>query len=223
MAGDFVFMKRSSQFVGPLFLISVFYLGFGLLVWGVIEWQPQWRELLPVGGLTDLFSASANQLEIITNSVEQPSVRIFEAITLALAIIGALLLMVPISWVYFITTRRKNIDRSFVQTIVVLPVIVAGIAMIVQHSLALAFSLAGIVAAVRFRFTLTEPAYALYIFSAITVGLGAGVSALDISFVVSVAFVYVSLILWRLEYGSNMTTPFFSFLTGRGQDDDELG
>mgnify|MGYP006897222523 CR=1 FL=1 len=101
-------------------------------------------------------------------------------------------------------------------------VIVAGIAIIVQNSLALAFSLAGIVAAVRFRFTLTEPAYALYIFAAIAVGLGAGVSALGVSFVVSAAFVYITLILWRINYGANMTSPFFAFLTGRGRDDNQL-
>ena len=104
----------------------------------------------------------------------------------------------------------------------VLPVVVSGIAIIVQYSLALAFSLAGVVAAVRFRFALEEPAHALYIFAAIAIGLGAGIGALDIAFVVSVGFVYINLLLWRLDYGSDLTTPFFSFLTGRGRDDNEL-
>ena len=58
---------------------------------------------------------------------------------------GAVLLMTPISWVYFMTTRANDVDRSFAQTMIVLPVIVAGIALIVQNSLALAFSLAGVV------------------------------------------------------------------------------
>jgi hypothetical protein len=104
----------------------------------------------------------------------------------------------------------------------ILPIIVAGIAMIVQNSIALAFSLAGIVAAVRFRFTLTQPSHTLYIFAAITIGLGAGISALDISAVVSVTFVFATLILWRLDYGRNLNSPFFSFLTGRDHEDDEL-
>ncbi|MGI9324046.1 MAG: DUF4956 domain-containing protein [Pseudomonadales bacterium] len=215
-------MKRSSQFVGPLFLITTFYLLAAALVWGILQLKPDWQSFLPFGGLKELFAPPSNQLEVIVTATKQPILRNFDAATLAFAIFGTLILMVPVSWVYFITTRRKRIDRSFVQTIIVLPVIVAGIAMIVQHSLPLAFSLAGIVAAVRFRFTLTEPAYALYIFVGIAVGLGAGVSALDISFVISVAFVYVSLVLWKLDYGSNMTSAFFAFLTGRGQDDDEL-
>ena len=154
--------------------------------------------------------------------VNPPDITYGRAVTLAIAIVGALLVTTPITWVYFITTRTKLVDRSFAQTIMVLPVVVAGIAIIVQNSLALAFSLAGVVAAVRFRFALAEPAHALYIFAAIAIGLGAGISALGIVFVVSASFVFITLILWKLDYGADLTTPFFSFLTGRGRDDNDL-
>jgi hypothetical protein len=93
---------------------------------------------------------------------------------------------------------------------------VAGIAAIVHGSLPLAFSLAGVVAAVRFRFTLDEPAQALYIFIAIAVGLGAGISAVGVASVVSIAFVYLTLVLWKLDYGVDLNTRFFAFLTGAG-------
>jgi hypothetical protein len=104
----------------------------------------------------------------------------------------------------------------------VLPIIVAGIAMIVQNNIALAFSLAGVVAAVRFRLTLGQPADSLYVFSAIAIGLGAGISALGVSAVISAAFVYSHLLLWKLDYGEDLKTPFFSFLTGRGNDDPDI-
>ncbi|NNF66488.1 MAG: DUF4956 domain-containing protein, partial [Gammaproteobacteria bacterium] len=142
-------------------------------------------------------------------------------ISLAIAMIGTAVLMVPVSWVYFITYYRKDIDASFVQTVLILPIVVAGIATIVQNSLALAFSLAGIVAAVRFRFTLDQPAHALYIFAAIGVGLGAGIGAIGISSVISIAFVYATLIIWKLEYGTNLKGSFLSFLTGRDTDQDD--
>ena len=222
MAGIDGSMRPSNHFVGPLFLITSYYLLLLALVWGLAHWVPALGKVLPFGGLDSLQGSVTSQLEVITDFRGSSFLKGFDAITLAIAIVGSVLLMVPTSWVYFMTTRRKKIDRSFVQTIIVLPVIVAGIAIIVQNSVALAFSLAGIVAAVRFRFTLTEPAYALYIFTAIAVGLGAGVSALGVSFVVSAGFVYINLILWRMNYGANMTSPFFAFLTGRGQDDDEL-
>ena len=134
--------------------------------------------------------------------------------------VGVAVLITPISWVYFITTSTRQVDQSLAQTIVVLPFVVAGIAVIVQNDIALAFSLAGVVAAVGFRFRLSEPAHALYIFASIAVGLGAGVSALGVSAVISVAFVLVNLTLWTLDYGARLTSPFFSFLTGRDHDDD---
>ncbi|MEM1434540.1 MAG: DUF4956 domain-containing protein [Pseudomonadota bacterium] len=215
-------MRTSSHFMGPLILISGYYGLLIALVWLAVSWFPGLNSVLPFGGLDALSESGTGRLDVITDFRTDPFFQGFDALTLALAISGAVLLMLPTSWVYFMTTRRKQIDRSFVQTVIVLPVVVAGIAVIVQNSLALAFSLAGIVAAVRFRFTLTEPAYALYIFTAIAVGLGAGVGALGVSFVVSVAFVYINLILWRINYGADLTTPFFAFLTGRGVDDDEL-
>ena len=101
----------------------------------------------------------------------------------------------------------------------VLPIIVAGIAMIVENSVPLAFSIAGIVAAVRFRLTLGNPADALYVFSAIAIGLGAGISALGVSAVISIGFVYTHLLLWKIDYGENLNTSFFSFLTGRDHAD----
>ena len=214
-------MRRSTPVMNPLFTI----VGYYLLLWGVVElfiWLfPSYAFYLPFGGIENLVDSSSDE-EILQTFVTPLAVENIEALTLGISIVGAVAIMIPVSWVYFITTRSKQIDRSFAQTIVVLPVIVAGIALIVQNSLALAFSLAGVVAAVRFRFALEEPAHALYIFAAIAVGLGAGIGALGISYVVSIGFVFVNLMLWKLNYGSNLTTPFFSFLTGRGRDDKDL-
>jgi hypothetical protein len=212
-------MRKSTRIVNPVFAITLYYI---LLVLGLraFVWLfPSYSGYLPFGGIAD---APADDMEVITTIIKPLALGNIEFITLGMAILGALLLMAPISWVYFITTRNKQVDRSFAQTMVVLPVIVAGIATIVQNHLALAFSLAGIVAAVRFRFSLEEPSHALYIFAAITVGLGAGIGALGVAFVTSLAFVYVTLLLWKLDYGANLTSPFFSFLTGRGRDDNEL-
>jgi len=98
---------------------------------------------------------------------------------------------------------------------------VTGISMIVLNSLALAFSLAGIVAAVRFRFSLDQPSHAMYIFVAISIGLGCGIGALGVAGVISAAFVYAMLIIWKLQYGKVMTGPFFSMLTRRDRSEDD--
>ncbi len=215
-------MRRSTSIGGPLLLITVYY---ALLIGVAIFLVNEFAELhgfLPVGGVQELLQRNAADFEPVRSPDGATLLSWAAPMNLAIAIICTVLLMVPVSWVYFITTKNRDVDRSFAQTIMVLPVIVAGIAMIVHGSLALAFSLAGVVAAVRFRFTLQDPAQALYIFIAIAVGLGAGISAVSVSGVVSIAYVYLTLVLWKLDYGVDLNTQFFSFLTGRGRDDKDL-
>jgi sRNA-binding regulator protein Hfq len=118
-----------------------------------------------------------------------------------LVILGALLLVVPVAWVYMLT-KRFRYDPGIVSSVIILPIVVSGIALVVKSSIALAFALAGIVAAVRFRNTLKDPRDAVYIFLVIGIGLSAGVQALDVALVVSLAFNLVVLLLWRHSVGS---------------------
>ena len=214
-------MRRSTRSRGPLLLITGYYAIVLVLAW-YARGQAAWAPWLPFGGIDDLAASGADSFELVTSAMDAGVMRGFDATRLAIAMFGAILVMIPVSWVYFITTRTKRVDQSFVQTMIILPVVVAGIAVIVANSLALAFSLAGIFAAVRFRFTLEDPAHALYIFLAIVVGLGAGVAALGVAIVTSMAFVYITLILWMTEYGADLTTPLFGFLTGRDDRDEDL-
>jgi hypothetical protein len=93
--------------------------------------------------------------------------------------------------------------------------------MIVVNSIALAFSLAGVVAAVRFRFTLNQPSDAMYIFVAIALGLGAGIGALGVTAVISFTFVLATLVIWKLEYGKTLAGPFLTMMTRRDAGEDE--
>ena len=212
-------MRKSTRVSAPLFLMTAYYALFVTLFAMIWKFFPEFTTYLPVGGIGEMLAREANVFEPV-EIVQYEGFLFLNVIRLALAMVGVAVLIVPVSWVYFITTSQKQVDRSLAQTIVVLPLVVAGIAMIVQNNLALAFSLAGVVAAVRFRFTLSEPAHALYIFSAIAIGLGAGISALGISAVISIAFVLITLALWRLDYGANLNSSFFSFLTGRDHEGD---
>ena len=123
----------------------------------------------------------------------------------AVAMLGALALMCPVAWMYMRTKPKANYDTSLVQTVIVLPVVISGVVLIVRDSVALAFSLAGIVAAVRFRNTLRDTKDAVYIFLAIAVGLAAGVGSFAVGFVVCVIYVAVVLVLWRFDIGTAPT------------------
>lgn len=214
-------MRKSANFVIPVSLITLYYaVWIGGMVFLLIEF-PALRDLFPVGGIGDLADRNLDDFEPIYSTVEDTVLATNGPIRLVFACLGAAVMIVPVSWVYFITSRAKELDQSFAQTIVLMPIVVTGIAMIVLNSLALAFSLAGIVAAVRFRFSLRNPAHAMYIFVAIGVGLGSGIGALGVSTVISMAFVYANLIIWKLEYGKTLSGPFLSVLTRRDRAEED--
>lgn len=126
----------------------------------------------------------------------------YPSISTALVIIGAFTVMLPVAWVYMITKQREGYDRSVVQTLIALPTAICGVVVIVQNSFALAFALAGIVAAVRFRNTLKDTKDAVYIFLAIGVGLAAGVQHVDVALMVSLLFNITILGLWGTNFGN---------------------
>jgi len=119
-----------------------------------------------------------------------------------LSLLGALVIMIPVAWTYIIIKRRGGYDQSVVHTLIILPVVVTGIVIVVKTSLTLAFSLAGIVAAVRFRTTLDDTKDAVYVFLAIGVGLAAGSQRLGTALLASIVFNIVNLVLWRFKFGN---------------------
>ncbi len=113
------------------------------------------------------------------------------------AMTGALLLMLPVAWAYVATRIRREMDASVVTTIVLLPIAVSAILVIVQDSLAVAFSLAGIAGLVRFRNALDDTRDAMYVVIAIAVGLGAGVGTLEASAALTGLYNLAVVSLWK--------------------------
>jgi len=100
------------------------------------------------------------------------------------------------------TKQQRGYDQSVVQTVIVLPMTVAGTLILVQNSLALAFALGGIVAAIRFRNTLKDTKDVVYIYLALGVGLAAGVYVPVVAAVMSLIFNLTVLALWKLNVGN---------------------
>ena len=122
-----------------------------------------------------------------------------------LALAAAFVLTVPIVIIYVRTRTHTAFDDSLANTVLVLPAIVTAILIVVHNSLAMAFSLAGIVAAVRFRISLKESRDALYIFAAVAIGFAAGIYALDVGLIASVVFVLLEVLTWRTDLGADQT------------------
>ncbi len=124
------------------------------------------------------------------------------AAAVAAAMMAAMLLSLPVAWIYLLTRAKRGYQQSVVQLLVILPLVVAGVVILVKNSLALAFSLAGIVAAVRFRNTLDDSKDAVYVFLATGIGLAAAVD-IPIATVISVLFNATILVLWYTDFGNS--------------------
>jgi hypothetical protein len=135
-----------------------------------------------------------------------------------LQMIAAFLLVLPLAFVYVRTRTRVKFDRSLVQTVIVLPIVVSAILVVVRDSLALAFSLAGIVAAVRFRNTLKESGDAVYIFGSIGIGFATGIHAISVAAVLSIVFVIVELALWKFDFSAEFERTFARLCLPSGAD-----
>ena len=86
-------------------------------------------------------------------------------------------------------------DQSLISTILVLPMVVTSIVIVVQNSLALAFTLGGIAGAVRFKNSLKSSGDALFILLSVGIGLASGIGAVELAIVMSIAFNYCFLAL----------------------------
>lgn len=133
-------------------------------------------------------------------------------------LLSTLALMLPVTWVYMSARLGQGHNQSVVQVLIVLPMIVAGIVLIVSNSLALAFSLGGVVAAVRFRTNLTDARDIVFIFLAIAVGFAAGVQDITIALMLSFIFNFVLVLIWRYDFGRTVLEP-----TASSQWADPLG
>lgn len=122
------------------------------------------------------------------------------AILALLVGLAALLLALPMAWVFMHTRQRKGYQQSVVHTIVLLPPVVAAVSLLVRNNIGLAFSLAGIVAAVRFRTTLEDSKDAVFIFAVSALGLACGVH-LEFAAALSLLFSSLALGLWHTDFG----------------------
>jgi hypothetical protein len=181
--------------------LTAYYLAVTAIVLIALRLFPNVRDFMPFGGVEALMSNSRSGTEgMLAPNTEIGNLH--ESLYwLIITILGALLTALPVSWVYIAVRNPREYDQSLVGTIIIMPIVVTSIIIIVQNSLALAFSIAGIAAAVRFRNSLKSSGDALFILLTVGIGLSAGIGALELAIVMTVAFNYTFLLLWVTDYG----------------------
>lgn len=196
--------------------VALYHLSLVVLLVAIEAIFPDFVTYLPVGGVTELakgadhtfadwgpVDAPVSDNEIVSSVIQATTAfdRLGYGRQLMLVLAGVWLLVLPVSWVHKGIHKASAHDHSLDETTLILPGVVAAIVLIVQHSLALAFSLAGIVAGVQFRRALQDTFDALFILVAIGTGIAAGVAALEIAAVLTVFFCYATLYVYFVGDG----------------------
>lgn len=143
-------------------------------------------------------SIPLGQIEEGVNRLADPA----HTIPVVVALILTFGVTLPITWVYSWTRTREKYSQSFAHTLLVMPVAITLVVFLVKGNLALAFSLAGIVAAVSLQATFNDTMDIVYLFMAIGIGLASGTQLTTVAYLASLAFVTISLGVWKSNYGA---------------------
>jgi hypothetical protein len=167
-----------------------------------LAWRflPRSTNELP-SSLDTLFGGGRSAAIRASQSATAPLDETTLSITVAVAMLAAVLLSIPVAWVYLLTRAKRGYQQSVVQLLIILPTVVSGIVLLVKYSVTLAFSLAGVVAAVRFRNTLDDSKDAVYVFLATGIGLASAVN-LPVAAVISIGFNALALVMYYTDFGS---------------------
>jgi hypothetical protein len=196
--------------------ISIYFLIlFAVIISVLVSW-PDVTQYLPIGGrdalqgssiesfsdLKEPGSGGPSLVDTIGGGDRVLGVKIV-LLFLVAHLTGTILAMIPVTWTYQAINYESGFRKSFVRALLVMPLCATTIVLLIQDSLALAFGLAALVAAVRFRVALDEAMDGIFIFAAICVGLAAGIGYLGIALVMSVFFCFANLFMWAIDYGRN--------------------
>ena len=190
--------KRSWLKENVLLRVVVYYAVMGSIAWALREYTPTAWGMLGGEEVQTLVTGKLNKGEVAAQAAQTAGQPV--ALPAIVAMVTAFITALPVAWVYTLTRNKKGYQQSVVQTMIILPVIIAGIVVLVKHSVALAFSLTGIVAAVRFRTSLDDTKDAANIFVVTGTGMAAAVMP-PLAWILSGGYNLLAVWLWLSDFG----------------------
>ncbi len=122
--------------------------------------------------------------------------------TVLLAMLLAFILGQLVAWVYMFTHSGISYSRSFVVSLILMPIIVALVLMVLSNNLVTAFGLMAVFAIVRFRNILRDTLDTSYVLAVIVLGMACGTQKFSTAIVGTLLVITVMLYLWFTSFGS---------------------
>ena len=122
--------------------------------------------------------------------------------TLVIALLLAFACGHVIAWMYMFTHTGLSYSRSYVDTLILMPVIVALVMLILSNNLVLAFGLMAIFAMVRFRSILRDTLDTAYVLAVIVLGLACGTLKFTSAVIGCLATAAIMFYFWLTGFGT---------------------
>ena len=107
-----------------------------------------------------------------------------------------------IAWTYMGTHSGLSYSRSFVNSLVVIPMIVTVVMMVLNNNLVTAFGLMAVFAVVRFRNVLRDTLDTSYVLTVLAVGMACGTQRFSLAVIATLTLMLAMLYLWYTAHGT---------------------
>jgi uncharacterized membrane protein YhiD involved in acid resistance len=124
----------------------------------------------------------------------------FSIADIAIVLSLSFVLSAMIGWIYRFTHRNISYSQSYVQTLVILGMLIALIMLVVGSNIARAFALVGALSVVRFRNAIKETRDVGFIFLVMGVGMAAGTRFYTLAIVAAVAISLIIVVMYRFNW-----------------------
>ena len=118
------------------------------------------------------------------------------------AIFLSFILTLVIAIVYRLTHTGARYSQSFVQTIIIMGVVVSVIMIVIGNNIAVAFGLVGAFSIIRFRSAMSDPKDIAFIFFGMAAGIASGLGYYMIAILFTASLTLIIFFLYRTNFGS---------------------
>jgi len=107
-----------------------------------------------------------------------------------------------IAWIYMATHSGLSYSKSFTNSLVLMPVLVALVMQVLNNNLVTAFGLMAVFAIVRFRNILRDTLDTGYVLAVIVLGMACGTAKFSTAVIGCLTITFVLVMLWYISFGS---------------------
>lgn len=145
-----------------------------------------------------------------------PSTGLFSPQDIIMSLLLAFILGQVLAWVYYATHSGLSYSRSFVQSLILITVVVAMVMTVIGNNIITAVGLMGALAIIRFRNIIKDTRDVAFIFCSLVVGMASGSQRYATAVVGTVILCLIALYLYFTSFGTHQPHNGFLRFSLRG-------